>query len=123
MPSSLWSAEAGASNRVSHLLIALFFVVFCAFPAWGASCPPPANKDEELLARYVFELRNNRQTTCPPGGDFFIDPDEINYAVSSFCRTVSTKVSQLCVFQYACVLVGFMGLGFHLAGHALPLVN
>lgn len=43
------------------------------------------------LARYIFELWNNRQTKCESGGDFLRDPKDIDYSVDSLCKTVRAE--------------------------------
>ena len=42
---------------------------------------------DETIARYLFELWNNRQSKCESGGDFLRDPKEISYSVKSFCQS------------------------------------
>ena len=42
---------------------------------------------DENIARYLFELWNNRQSKCESGGDFLRDPKEISYSVKSFCQS------------------------------------
>lgn len=50
---------------------------------------------QELLARYLFELRNNRLTDCEPGGDFLVDPAAINYSVTSLICQVNLMETEL----------------------------
>ena len=52
-----------------------------------AGCPLKTPADGEL-ARYIYELVQNRQAECESGGDFLVQPAAINYKVSSFCEQV-----------------------------------
>lgn len=64
--------------------------IICDLATVAAACPPPANQEESLIARYIWELRSNRQSLCEPGGDFLVDPAAINYSVPSFCSQVKS---------------------------------
>lgn len=46
------------------------------------------SKDDASLARYIFELWNNRQDKCESGGDFLRDKKSINYRAQSLCKEV-----------------------------------
>lgn len=46
------------------------------------------SKDDASLARYIFELWNNRQDGCESGGDFLRDKKSINYRAESLCKEV-----------------------------------
>lgn len=50
---------------------------------------------DETIARYLFELWNNRQSKCESGGDFLRDPKEISYSVKSFCKSPGTNGTTL----------------------------
>lgn len=48
-------------------------------------------ENDKNIARYMFELWNNRQSKCESGGDFLRDPEEISYSVESFCRRAGSN--------------------------------
>jgi hypothetical protein len=66
-------------------LIPIFnnFAVVIAAEAQSQSCDS-LGVSQDLMARYLFELRNNRRCDCEPGADFLVDPAAINYTVTSF---------------------------------------
>lgn len=74
------------SSAATYQLVII--ALMCLFISISSACPPPASQNDRELARYLFELRSNRQPDCEPGGDFLVDDEAINYSVESFCSQV-----------------------------------
>lgn len=70
----------------ARLLVFSVLAFICTTSQADESCLYDEERDGSL-ARYIYELYQNRQPTCESGGDFLREPAEISYSVTSFCRT------------------------------------
>lgn len=77
-----------SSQPRGQLLLLLAYLLVLSTQVYGVTATNCSySTKDESLARYMFELWNNRQSNCESGGDFLRDPNEISYSVKSFCRS------------------------------------
>ncbi|KAI8110834.1 hypothetical protein M9434_004408 [Picochlorum sp. BPE23] len=72
-------------GKTAGLLLRVFILALLALSSLAQkTCK--VSKDDASLARYIFELWNNRQDKCESGGDFLRDKKSINYRAQSLCK-------------------------------------
>jgi hypothetical protein len=77
----------GRGGRRGPLVVLVVLLCSCCMlGAVADSTCTYTKKNDEMMARYLFELWNNRQSACESGGDFLQNPKDISYSVTSFCR-------------------------------------
>lgn len=85
-------------GKVPILLISFMIKLSALQAAAGRKCNYIS--EDENIARYLFELWNNRQKKCESGGDFLRDPEEISYNVESVCQTIEAAGIALITASY-----------------------
>ncbi|KAL4431444.1 hypothetical protein ABPG75_006700 [Micractinium tetrahymenae] len=75
---------------MAALLLAASAALAAAAAPDKPTCTPGSKLDDrqQLVARYIFELRNNRQTKCSPF-DFVQDPAKAGFSVTQLCTQPS----------------------------------